>query len=769
MSFPARKIWTKLSRMNWDEFRTRFEQEFGKRTEYASYRAGLLRDEFWRDAGNAGAFFFTAADVPDRIGLIRQHLPEVVTETITEADEILRHRFRLLGYCDLDFGREIDWHLDAVHGKRAPLKPWYKIPFLDFDEVGDHKVTWELNRHQHLVTLARAWAFTNKTEYTQEIERQFYSWQAANPYPMGINWGSSLEVAFRSLSWIWVHNILAGSAVLSSAFDRDLVLGLARNARYIERYLSTYFSPNTHLLGEALALFFIGTLYPDIPNSKEWQQHGFNILLAEIERQVRPDGVYFEQSLYYHVYALDFFMHAKALAQCNHLRVPDSFDNTLGKMLHVVNVLCRPGNAQGFGDDDGGRLFDPRRNRPEHMSDPLAIGACLVRGLSLSAKPTEESIWMFGDEAVGACDNSNQPDEVSSCAFEHGGLYVIASGGARPSQMLVDAGPHGIGHGGHGHADALSLRLSIDGRPWLIDPGTYVYISPGGERNDFRGTAAHNTLRVDQSDQAVPENAFSWSSLPEVEAEQWEEGTGFTYFSGSHTGYRRLSDPVLHRRSIFHLHGEYWLIRDSVLGGTVHDLEIAWHFAPDLDVALQDGSIVAAEGDEQLILLSASSWDASVIDGSFSPAYGVRLPAPVGIFKTRSALPVEHGSLIVPTRAYEKPGRFSTSGTESGVGSYRYEHGLTLDQMFFGDSGGAWAVGSIASDAEFLFIRRHNREISSLAFCSATFIEVEGLRVFSAPDRVKRFEWTSGAGAFSDPESLKYFHGELIRPGTPVR
>jgi hypothetical protein len=89
--------------------------------------------------------------------------------------------------------------------------------------------------------------------------------------------------------------------------------------------------------------------------------------------------------------------------------------------------------------------------------------------------------------------------------------------------------------------------------------------------------------------------------------------------------------------------------------------------------------------------------------------------------------------------------------------------------MFFGDSGGAWAVGSIASDAEFLFIRRHNREISSLAFCSATFIEVEGLRVFSAPDRVKRFKWTSGAGAFSDPESLKYFHGELIRPGTPVR
>ena len=56
---------------------------------------------------------------------------------------------------DID-SKDIDWHLDPVHGKRAPLDPWFKIPFLDFAVVGDHKVTWELNRHQHLVTLAKA-------------------------------------------------------------------------------------------------------------------------------------------------------------------------------------------------------------------------------------------------------------------------------------------------------------------------------------------------------------------------------------------------------------------------------------------------------------------------------------------------------------------------------------------------------------------------------------------------------------------------------------
>ena len=81
---------------------------------------------------------------------------------IREADEICQHRFRLLGYENLDYGTDIDWHLDAVHKKRAPLDPWFKIPFLDFAKVGDHKITWELNRHQHLVTLAKAWLLTQE-------------------------------------------------------------------------------------------------------------------------------------------------------------------------------------------------------------------------------------------------------------------------------------------------------------------------------------------------------------------------------------------------------------------------------------------------------------------------------------------------------------------------------------------------------------------------------------------------------------------------------
>ena len=232
----------------------------------------------------------------------------------------------------MDYGRPIDWHRDAVHGKRAPRKPFYKIRYLDYDEVGDSKVTWELNRHQHLVTLAKAYRLTGDRRYADETLRQWRHWWAENPYPVGINWASSLEVAFRSLSWIWTYHLLQGSPGVPD-LQNEWHRGLALHGRHIERHLSTYFSPNTHLLGEGVALFFLGVLCPDLNAAERWKSLGWKIVLQEAERQVRSDGFHFEQSSYYHVYALDFFLHSAVLASANGIPTPKSFEDTIEKML----------------------------------------------------------------------------------------------------------------------------------------------------------------------------------------------------------------------------------------------------------------------------------------------------------------------------------------------------------------------------------------------------------------------------------------------------
>ena len=545
----------KLARIgNWDELRTRVGQEFHKRSDVWRYQVGLRPEAIRLRDVNAppGRFFFSSGQAAERANLLRQHLPLQAAEIVRDADDICRHRFRLLGYENLDYRTEIDWHLDRVHGKRAPLDPWRRIPFLSFEAVGDHKVTWELNRHQHLVTLAKAWLLTNDEKYVSELIAQHRSWIKSNPYPLGMNWGSSLEVAFRCLSWIWVDQLLGANADSTgpgrnasqyAGFRAELLPALAFHGRYMERYLSTYFSPNTHLLGEVLALFFLGTLYPQMPGAERWKDEGWKVLLREARRQVRRDGVYFEQSLYYHVYALDFFLHARALAAQNGMDILARYDEVLLRMLNVVQALAQAGPPEGFGDDDGGRLFNSRRNRTEHMTDPLALGAIIYRRDDLgAAELTEESIWLFGEEAVARLGRAKRdpPNRIASSAFVDGGIYILGGNGAdnssvpAPHLITIDAGPHGEGRCGHGHADALSLRMTMNGERWLVDSGSGVYVSNDpADRNLFRGTRAHNTIRVDGVDQAVPEEPFSWTRIPQTIVENWVSGKTFTYFAVS--------------------------------------------------------------------------------------------------------------------------------------------------------------------------------------------------------------------------------------------
>jgi Heparinase II/III-like protein/Heparinase II/III N-terminus len=779
-----RHAWSRVSRMSWDELNTRVSQEVNKRFDLMRYRIGLKG----RANGLYGAaskavnrqFFFSPADLPALTDLLRQRVSAEAEAIIREADEICRHRFRLLGYTDLDYGPEIDWHLDAVHGKRAPLEPWFKIEFLNFAEVGDHKVIWELNRHQHLVTLAKAWRLTGETRYIDELLAQWYSWQRSNPYPLGINWGSSLEVAFRSLSWLWVRELLAGCEAVTQGFQVELLRALASNGRYIERYLSTYFSPNTHLLGEAVALFFIGTLCPGIPAAGEWQQRGWRIVLQEAERQVRPDGVYFEQALYYHVYALDFFLHARQLAICNQITIPPAFDQTLVRMLEVLSALSQTGPPEGFGDDDGGRVFNPRRNRAEHLTDPLALGAIAYSRADFKSASslTEEAIWLLGAEGArlfGALPDE-RPAPESKC-FEAGGLYVMAGSGDE-SQLVIDAGPQGIGHSGHGHADALSVRVSIDAQRCLIDPGTFCYIGGGGERDLFRGTGAHNTLRVDRQDQAVPDGPFAWSAIPSVRAEYWLRGKTFTLFSGSHTGYNRLPDPVLHRRFVFHVcsgpdrrpdvnpGGGFWLIRDVVEGRESHELEIFWHFAADVTVTQQAGMFTAATSKTLtdtgnaaapfLALMPAreSGWTYEVLPGWASPAYGAKEPAPVVHFSAGVQTPAECATLLRPMygAAVERgePVTFSKVAMELGsAGAYRYDDGSRTEYFVFAraDAGDPpWRLAAWTSDAQIFYARMEQARPVHLILSGGSFAEFEGETIVREETRCQWFEWLKQEG-----------------------
>ena len=763
------KSWTekagRLRSMSSAELKARGLQEFNKRLDVLRYyleRPGFLPFRAPAEP-QTGSFFFYPDQVPEIIQLLHEALPEQVDRIIAGAEKICAHKFDLLGYENLDYGPQIDWHLDRVHGKRAPRRPWHKIRYLDFNEVGDVKVTWELNRHQHLATLAKAYRISGDERFARELFAQWNDWIEQNPHPIGVNWASSLEVAFRSISWLWVKHLLAGAPGAPPRFAADLHRALAVSGRHIERYLSTFFSPNTHLLGEGVALFFIGTLCPDLPPAGRWKQLGWSTVLAEADRQVRPDGLHFEQSSYYHVYALDFFLHAALLAARNSIEVPETFERTIEQMLDILWTLSRTGTTHQFGDDDGGRVFDPRRNRAEHLADPLATGAILFDRSDFKAAAgslREETLWLTGAEGAARFKHL-APAQVkpSSVGFEDSGLYVMAD---NDSQLLIDAGPHGAHTGGHGHADALSVQLAHAGKMLLIDPGTYEYVGDGQERAMFRGTAAHNALQVDHLDQSESKGPFSWSNLAETTVHSWISGDSFDLFAGSHDGYSRLRSPVIHRRWVFHRKPDFWFIRDLAEGDGRHVLEVRWHLAPDM-VQSESGAPLFGLGSQDLrgrlalVTPKDSKWKVQVQRGQWSACYGRTEAANILCFGCETALPAELATIIAMAPSDAKLRTLVPLHERTSAGpvvGYSYETEQETHKFFFSTAGKEWSLADWSSDAEFVSCRVGRHGLESLIFCNGSRVNFKGAQVASTRRKITGCELSeSGARKVVSPES----------------
>ncbi|MDT7778657.1 MAG: hypothetical protein QOC99_1169 [Acidobacteriota bacterium] len=631
---------------------------------------------------------------------------------VTErAERILEGRFDLLGLRDLSFGSPVDWHLEPLTRVRAPLTHWSRIDFLDPKVSGDKKFIWELNRQQFFQTLGRAYWRTCDERFAEGFVHYAEEWMDANPPKLGVNWASSLEVAFRSISWLWALHFFKRSTRLTPEFFLRLSKFLYLHARHLETYLSTYFSPNTHLTGEALGLFYLGTLLPEMRDAHRWRETGRRILLAELDRHVRADGVYFEQATYYHRYTTDFYMHFALLARenveglgadgeglgaesegldangegpgANSEGLNGRLASKLSALLDHLMYLTRPDGTTPFvGDDDGGRLSLLDERRTNDFRAALSNGAALFGRADykhVAGEVAEETLWLQGTAGLAAFDalDASEPAETSR-AFHEGGYYLMRDGWASDSNyMLLDCGPHGASEigSGHGHADALSFELAARGRTLLVDPGTFTYTGSPAWRDRFRSSTSHNTLALDGVSSSVPgESAFRWAHVARARTKTWTTGERFDFFEGEHDGYMRLRPaPACVTRGVLFLKGDYWVMRDRVETEGAHASELRFQFAADAAPSVEETDAGKAEetdeskalggrefvreyqagasGLDVFTFASGGGWRAE--EGWVSHAYGARSAAPAYVFAAQTHGAAEFVTILLPRRAAE--------------------------------------------------------------------------------------------------------------------
>ncbi|HWS53605.1 MAG TPA: alginate lyase family protein, partial [Pyrinomonadaceae bacterium] len=631
----------------------------------AADAAGLL--EHFRRAPRP---FFCAFDDPEatREELRRRFADAAASALLERAARAAAGRFDLLGLRGLSFGDPVDWNLEPVAGKRAPMKHWSRIGELDAGLTGDKKIIWELNRHQHFYGLGRAYWRTGDEAHARAFAAHLASWMA-HPPKLGVNWMSSLEVAFRAISWLWALHFFKRSPHLTPELYARALKYLYLHGRHLETYLSTYFSPNTHLTGEALGLFYLGTCLPELRRAARWREKGRRVLVEQLARQVAPDGVYFEQTSYYQRYTADFYAHFRLLARAAGEDLGGAVDGRLAALCdHLMHLTAPDGTTPFYGDDDGGRLA-PLDDRPAaDFRATLATAAALFARADykhVAGPATEESLWLAGPEGLKAYDalDALAPAEQSR-AFPAGGYYVMRDGWAEDSNyLLLDCGPHGFDNGGHAHADALSFALAARGRTLLVDPGTYSYTGSPEMRDYFRHSASHNTLAVDGESSSVPAGPFSWATAARCEARAWHARARFDFFEGEHDGYRRLPDPVTHRRSVLFLKGDYLVVRDEAEARGRHRFGLNFHFAPGAAPRLagegRSAFVSVADDARPGLELHAHGGHGRwrLADGWVSPCYGARARAAVGVYEAEGEGPQDFVTLCLPRAAGQPAAR----------------------------------------------------------------------------------------------------------------
>jgi hypothetical protein len=584
---------------------------------------------------NTPNFFFDNADSKKIPSLISEEERE---KTICDANEICQNEFRFRRASPVKFEDKINWQ---------------------YSPEGNIDWTWDLNRHTYFEKMGRAYLYTGNQAYASKFGDLLIDWIEENPAEINQkNWISVFEVAIRINTWIWAYYYFRYSNIFNTRICLALLKGLYAHACYLENHLERH-AQNNHLILEAKSLAMMGVLFPEFKESKKWLKQGLQILYKQIEQQVCEDGVHAERSSHYHRVIAGELLELFVLLENNQIKIPSNIFEKFRLMVEFELWLIKPdGIVPLLGDsaiEDTHLRFSAASGGPIFLNQPdLRSNSDLIR---------ESEIWLLGDRRLKKFLKLPSVDSfIKSRAFKEGGYFIMRTGNGHKAPFLVfDCGPFGYKPApNHGHSDALSFEMYAFGKTMLIDPGVYSTHLGQDWRNYFRSTHAHNTVVVDDQNQSELIGDNRVYRPAKASLINWFSNESFDYVDGFHDGYKRLSDPVIHRRQIFFVKPEYWIIIDVLNGQKKHTYDQYFHFLPGTKVHLQQNSKILRTINDfgpglTIIPLGPETLKSDVFEGQIAPIQGwvscfsgEKSPAPVMRYRKNAAGPTQFNTIIYP-------------------------------------------------------------------------------------------------------------------------
>lgn len=507
----------RLKAMNMGEICWRFQQKnLQKQERRKYYKENLPVYEF---------------ELPDELKNLNAQVDRISINWNNEKFTVFKEQnlFRVYSYnkykraWDAGFQTENVWPTDQCS---------YDILISQREDIGDIRTNWELNRHYQFAGMAKSFYVTGDFSILEELQELFYDWNNKNYFLCGVEWTSAMEIAIRVNSWIYTY------CFLNKAFEKynlennkilkDISRGIIVMADYIVKHRAKYSSANNHLIVEMYAVGMSGIFF----DYKPWEKLAFNTLTEELPRQNYADGVNKEMSLHYQSFVMEAYGLLMLEMKHNHIKIPQIWEEYL---LHMSEFMCdccgEYGETVVFGDNDEGKILDLSGEHFDHYRYVLDLmGSVLPKRYSKMENIHENLYWILSDDFQNSVLKKNCYYSPEVKCYREGGYTLWRS---KNNKVLIGIDHADLGFGSlaaHGHADALSFQMFIEGMPVFVDPGTYNYHVPKKMRDDLRATVNHNTVCVDGANQAEILGPFLWGKryeCKEAEVQEQEEGIYF--------------------------------------------------------------------------------------------------------------------------------------------------------------------------------------------------------------------------------------------------
>ena len=543
----------------------------------------------------------------------------------------------------VDIFKKIDWHLDLSTGRSFPKSFAHKIDIRS-DKYGSAKHVWEVNRMQFMLHIAWHYKNSGDKKYLDLFCHHLTSWKNENPYMVGVNWYSNIEVNLRLICWYFCWQVLEADSTRASdaGFDKfvnDVWLPLIfEHAEYSYNHPSLCSSANNHLISEYAGLFVAACGW-NIPHRKNRLKYAKAGLEREILLQNTDEGVNREEAAEYIQFIDDFFLIAAVVGKFHGVQFSDAYNERMHAMADYMNAMldCKC-NYPMYGDGDDGFVLRP--DAGGHFNNFKSLLVSFAVYFDDASFKRADVLWdeknelLFG--AVGREKFVSMPTVAVGFSMDgnrfypESGHYIfkrvmgVAIAGFRETYLHFDAAPLGfLSIAAHAHADALSFILHVDGCPVIVDPGTFTYHTHKELRSYFVSTLAHNTVCVNGKNQANQAGPTLWLSHYRCKT----LNVGENFVEATHDGYRK--EGVEHVRKIeFLRETNEFVIVDKLQCSDSACVELPFHLHPSVNVELQGSTaILEVAGNAKVQMMLDENLSYSIReDGWYSEHFGVKVP-----------------------------------------------------------------------------------------------------------------------------------------------